>query len=73
MHSTTAAKLREIWKARGNPTCKHPEVELETASKQYLTGKHVCTTCGAILSVNPEEETRSFRRRAVEDATETDF
>jgi hypothetical protein len=55
MHSITAARLRENWKAQGNPPCKHPEVELESASKRYLTGKHVCTTCGAILSVYPEE------------------
>ncbi len=52
MEMEKAHKLREAWKAHGNPPCDHPEY----AQEHYLgsgTGDYVCTTCGAY--VEPEE------------------
>ncbi len=52
MEMDQAHKLREAWKAQGNPPCDHPEYTQEL----YLgsgTGDYVCTTCGAY--VEPEE------------------
>jgi hypothetical protein len=52
MEMDKAHKLREAWKARGNPPCDHPEYTQEL----YLgsgTGDYVCTICGAY--VEPEE------------------
>lgn len=46
MQAAQARRLREAWKAKGNPSCVHPKVE-----KEYDlggdTGDEVCTTCGA--------------------------
>lgn len=71
MHSDTAAQLRQFWKDRGNPPCKHPKVELESVSNRYLTGKHVCTTCGAILTVDQDVTRSPFSDRPTDSETET--
>ena len=52
MHEDTGAKLRENWKEHGGAPCRHPKLELESSLNHYLTGRHVCTTCGALLTVD---------------------
>lgn len=52
MQPDAAEKLRNMWKALGDPPCKHPKLELESSAEVYLTGRHICTTCGATLMVN---------------------
>ncbi len=55
MHAETAARLRQYWNEQGNPPCRHPKIELESVSNRYLTGAHVCITCGALLTVDRHE------------------
>ncbi len=57
MEMDKAHKLREAWKAQGNPPCHHPEYTQEL----YLgsgTGDYVCITCGAYVEW---EESRNGR------------
>ncbi len=57
MEMEKAHKLREAWKAQGNPPCDHPEYTQEL----YLgsgTGDYVCLTCGAYVEW---EESRNGR------------
>jgi len=45
MQMEKAARLRRLWKAKGNPPCTHSHLDKE----YYLgadTGDYVCTTCG---------------------------
>lgn len=45
MQMNEAQELREEWKKKGNPPCKH-----ETLEKEYClgaqTGDEICTKCG---------------------------
>jgi len=59
MHADKAAKLRRRWEELENPPCHHPKVELESIGNRYLTGKHVCTTCGSIMTLNTGSDSDS--------------
>ena len=41
--------LREAWKAKGNPECRHGELSVERSFSGVLTGAYICTTCGALI------------------------
>ena len=56
MQPDTAEMLRRFWAALGNPACQHPRLELESTAERYLTGRHICTTCGATLTLNQMSE-----------------
>jgi hypothetical protein len=56
MRPDAGEKLRKMWAALGNPPCRHPKLELESSTEVYLTGRHVCTTCGAALALNQISE-----------------
>jgi hypothetical protein len=48
MTKSEAARLRETWRHLANPMkCEHMVLLLERTDNGYLTGKYVCTTCGA--------------------------
>lgn len=72
MHADTAAQLRRRWEELGNPPCKHPKVELESVSNRYLTGKHVCTTCGSIVILNIESDRFQSAHAPEEDKSDTE-
>jgi transposase-like protein len=61
MKAIEAAKLRKNWKARGNPHCSHSRTELEITSPGYLTGRYVCTICGARLPVQKQSRLRKAK------------
>jgi hypothetical protein len=57
-----ALKVRLAWSDRGRVSCEHPFVEFEhSASRLYLTGRYVCTSCGLIFEAGtcPQPTTRS--------------
>jgi hypothetical protein len=46
-----AEKLRQEWKAKGGGRCEHLALVLERNTRGYLSGKHVCTTCGKQIPI----------------------
>lgn len=49
MKDTAGVALREVWRAKGNPDCIHPDLSRERSFSGVLTGAYVCTTCGALV------------------------
>ena len=41
--------LREAWRAKGNPSCLHPELSQERSFSGVITGAYICTTCGVLI------------------------
>lgn len=49
MTESEAKQLREAWKKLGNPPCDHPALLLQQSEHGFLTGRYVCTKCGAVI------------------------
>jgi len=49
---TVGYMLREAWKQKGEPGCRHPKREIERSFSGTVTGCHVCTTCGHLLRMS---------------------
>ena len=56
MKDAVGHSLREAWKEKGNPACRHAELSLERSFSGVATGLYICTTCGALI------KPRSFTR-----------
>ena len=52
METREGQELRDKWAAKGNPSCLHPLLEIET-NLIGTTGHYICTACGARLKLVP--------------------
>jgi hypothetical protein len=54
MQMYDAIVLQKAWKKRGNPPCRHPVVDQEYSLGSH-TGDMVCTTCGAYVTADADD------------------
>ena len=50
MKDAVGFTLREAWREKGNPECRHPELSLERSFSGVTTGAYICTTCGVLMN-----------------------
>ena len=48
-----ARRLRQQWKAAGQPPCEHTTLRLERTVGGYFTGNYICVRCGQVVLRRP--------------------